>query len=248
MNKIYLKILQVKVRIWDYLCKIRMRTTMSDEHLSHVAMFHNIKTSEEKLVNPYECYDTELVEYIKYCKKLNMKFRSVDELLALPRELIKKNNCIITFDDGFASTYEIAAPILFELDIPFIVFITTSYIGHKGYMNKQQIYDLSKNPLCTIGLHSHEHVMWRFEKEQKLYKDFHECKKIISSIINSEPKYFAFPYGSMYAVSARNIKTVKRLGVKSIFLTSGLKINIKNLLYPYKIPRLDIPGYFNNRR
>ena len=48
----------------------------------------------------------------------------------------------ITFDDGHRSNAEIALPILKQLGLRGIFFITTDWIGRPGFMNEDQIREL----------------------------------------------------------------------------------------------------------
>lgn len=227
------------------ICKLIMATIMKNEKISHISMFHNVRKDNETLMDIYECHISELIDYIKYCQDIGMKFVSIDQLLSIkPSEAIQKY-CVLTFDDGFSSIYELVSPMLEIKKIPFIVYITTSFIDKKNYLSSSQLKKLSLNPMCTIGMHSNSHKMFRFEKQDFLEKDFIICKNKITEIIGKKPIHYAFPYGSSYACSKKNCRIIRELGVRSIAMTKALKLRKCDIKNPYYLPRLDIPGYYN---
>ena len=68
-----------------------------------------------------------------------------------------KRKILLTIDDGYLSFYENAWPILKEKKIPFILFVSTREVGKNGYMNWEQIKEISKENFVEIGNHSHSH-------------------------------------------------------------------------------------------
>ena len=76
-------------------------------------------------------------------------------------EYIKKNNntkkVLLTIDDGFSSFYKNAWPILKEEKIPFIIFVNTKNVGSSGYMNWEELREISQFNFVHIGNHSHSH-------------------------------------------------------------------------------------------
>ena len=66
-----------------------------------------------------------------------------------------KNNhkVLITIDDAFLSFYENAWPILKKNKIPFILFVSTEPVGKLGYMNWEQIKEVSSYDFAYIGNH-----------------------------------------------------------------------------------------------
>lgn len=63
----------------------------------------------------------------------------------------------ITFDDGFASTYQNALPILSSRNISGSVMVTTGYINTTGYMTWAQVKDLQNTYGWEIGSHTVTH-------------------------------------------------------------------------------------------
>lgn len=107
-------------------------------------------------------------------------------------------------------------------------------------MTSDQLKALSKNSLCTVGSHSINHVNLRQSDKRTSANEIIDSKFLIEKIINQEVKYFAYPYGSIYAVSTREISLVKEAGYKLAVATlrsSLSKIALKNNLF---LPRINI--------
>ena len=64
----------------------------------------------------------------------------------------------ITFDDGFASTYTNALPVLTERGIKATVYVTTDFIGSPGYMTWDQVISLQNDYGWEIGSHTVTHA------------------------------------------------------------------------------------------
>jgi hypothetical protein len=75
-------------------------------------------------------------------------------------------NYTLTFDDGTTDHYEYLHRFR---DIPTekIYFITTGFVGKKGYISKEQLEEMGNEPLTTIGGHGHYHTDMRGNKDLK---------------------------------------------------------------------------------
>lgn len=239
-KSVYSRISTIRSKlVWLY-----YRGSIINEIQPHISMFHDIYADGQMNGDPYACSIRDLIRYVDYCTELGLNFGSTDDLSngLFPH----KYQCLITFDDGFSSTLKLAAPELIKRNIPFTVFVTTSYLNQNCYLTSRQLEELSQIFLCNIGMHCHQHILWRYEKSINLSKDFNMCKKTIESITGKTPMDFAFPYGSYFAVSGSNIKTIRQMGVRTIFLTDQRKLVSKDYMNLCNgLPRLDIPGYFN---
>ena len=69
----------------------------------------------------------------------------------------KERKLLLTIDDGYQSFYEKAWPILKDLKIPFILFVSTREVGKRGYMSWKDIREIEKYDFVEIGNHSHTH-------------------------------------------------------------------------------------------
>ena len=79
----------------------------------------------------------------------------------------REKKILLTIDDAFSSFYLNAWPILKRDKIPFILFVSTEAVGKNGYMNWNEIIEISKEDFVFIGNHSHSHeylVKYEFNK------------------------------------------------------------------------------------
>lgn len=64
---------------------------------------------------------------------------------------------VITFDDGYSTDLEQAAPVLSDLDIPATFFLATGHMGREGMMTPSQARELSHIPGFELGSHGVTH-------------------------------------------------------------------------------------------
>lgn len=208
---------------------------------SFVAMFHDVVKPGVK-TDEFGIDEDKFEQIMNEWKRDGFDFVSMDTFI---NNFSTNKKIALTFDDGFASTYDLALNYLIPNKIPFTIFVTTTFLGKDGYISEDQLKELSRESLCTIGLHGNQHLAFRYEKNSFLVKDFLICKEKMDMILHDNIKYYyAFPYGSVYSVSYRNCKTIKKMGVKGVFVTRQRKVNQSDVKKAIYIPRLNIPGMF----
>ena len=147
--------------------------------------------------------------HIKILKDSNFQFISHKEF----KEYINIENIekkvLLTIDDGFSSFYENAWPILKKEKIPFIIFINTESIGSRGYMDWEEIKEISSYDFVHIGNHSHTHGYLADKSDEEIKKDLEISIKLFKEKLNHTTEFFAYPFGE-YKNSYKKI--VKELG------------------------------------
>ena len=116
---------------------------------------------------------------IDLVKSSGIKFISHKEF----EEFVNVNNSdkkiLLTIDDGFSSFYNKAWPILKKEKIPFIIFINTETIGANGYMNWDEIKEISHFDFVHIGNHSHSHDYLVDKTDEEIKRDLETAKKFL---------------------------------------------------------------------
>ena len=162
----------------------------------------------------------------------------------LNEEILKPNKVkkiLLTIDDGFQSFYDNAWPILKKKNIPFILFISTAYVGKKGYMNWEQIKEVEKSGLGIIGNHSHTHEYLVDQTNNQIINDINRAIKLFEKKLGHSPKYFSYPFGE-YSNDFKKI--LKNLNFNIAFgQHSGMIDSTKNSL---EFPRFPINEKYGN--
>ena len=83
-------------------------------------------------------------------------------------------------------------------------------------MNDHQLIELSKNPLFTIGMHTHTHPDLKGKHMAFQLEEITICKKTLNTKYRVDSNCLAYPYGRY---DDDTIKAVKKLKVKACFTT-----------------------------
>jgi len=134
-------------------------------------------------------------EHLKEIKKSEIEFINYKNFEKKIKNGIDKNYILLTIDDAFESFYLNAWPVLKEKKIPFILFVSTREIGKFGYMNWNQIKEITKSNLVTIGNHSHTHEYLIDWSDEKIKSDLETSIKIFKEQLGYSPEIFSYPFG-----------------------------------------------------
>lgn len=143
---------------------------------------------------------------------------------------------VLTFDDGFEDVYSIAWPYLKAKNIPFTVFVTVEKLNTEGYLTTEQLCELSKNELCTIGAHCYHHLPLSKLSEQEQEAELLMSKSEIEKIIKKPVLFMAFPYGSYNKTTLRILK--KTQAYKACCIVGRGFLNFISGFGHYEKPRI----------
>jgi len=141
---------------------------------------------------------------------------------------------LITIDDAFLSFYENAWPILKKRKIPFILFVSTEPVGKSGYMNWEQIKEVSSYDFAYIGNHSHTHEYLLNFSHSEFEKDIKNSIKIFKDKLGYNPIFFSYPFGEYNLKQTQFIKKNFKYGFGQ---HSGVIDSTKN---KFELPRFPI--------
>lgn len=129
-----------------------------------------------------------------------------------------------TFDDGGVSFLTIAAPILERYGFKGKFYISTSFLGTKGFLNKEQVRELHQRG-HYIGSHSHTHPerMDRLTGED-IKREWRLSQSILKDILGFAPNMASIPNG--YA-SKLVLDSMLESGIEMID-TSATRTTIKH--------------------
>jgi peptidoglycan/xylan/chitin deacetylase (PgdA/CDA1 family) len=178
--------------------------------------------------------------FLKFVHELKIRKCNIFSVDDLNQEMVKaKQGVVITFDDVFEDAYLYAFPILIKYNIPFCIFVSENIVDKEGYITSSELAMLAKEPLCTIGYHTKNHLLMRYLTPKEIEYES-DCSSLIQKI-NKDIKYFAFPYGSVYACSKRNIDIVKKKNYNFSFSTIAVPCTMSSIKkHKAFLPRINV--------
>lgn len=162
-----------------------------------VLTYHHVQTKESAVANKQtglSVYTEIFKEQMQYLKdkgynvvSMNILSNFFDSGTPVPAKSI-----LITFDDAYSDFYTDAYPILRDLGYPATVFVSTGLINNPGYLNWEQIQQMSGTILFANHTWSHKNVGVSSDVMQ--YEISTADLQLTEHGQNSQ-KIFAYPYG-----------------------------------------------------
>jgi peptidoglycan/xylan/chitin deacetylase (PgdA/CDA1 family) len=101
----------------------------------------------------------------------------------------------ITFDDGYRDNLTVALPLLEKFRLPMTLFVTAGFVDHKGYLSEEELSEISKHPLITIGAHGLWHRHFNRLPEDEARFELLESRHLLEEIIGKKVDLMAWPFG-----------------------------------------------------
>lgn len=167
-----------------------------------ILCYHSFAQScTSQLCTPANVFDRQM----QYLKDNNYRVISLAEFNQFLKynQRVPNRSVIITIDDGYRSTYDIAYPILKKFDYSATFFIYTDFVSAtKIALNWDQIREMRDGGM-EIGSHtlSHGDLTKKLEGEtskaylQRVERELLESKRIIDEQLQQDTIFLAYPYG-----------------------------------------------------
>jgi peptidoglycan/xylan/chitin deacetylase (PgdA/CDA1 family) len=142
----------------------------------------------------------------------------------------------LTFDDGYQSWYDVAAPILEEFSVPAVFFVCSGFIGLRGPaaaafcaqrlrrktvlepLDVGHLRDLAAHPLVEIGSHTMTHPDLRAVTDPAvLESEIGGDRRRLEDWTGRPVRWFAYPFGQRENTSAAARAYLERQGFEGAF-------------------------------
>lgn len=179
-----------------------------------VLCYHNIKKTNSS--DPYTVSIEEFRKQMTLLSEEGYSIISLEDFLKVKRSGGKcSKTVLLTFDDGYKGFHSLAYPILKKYNFPLILFLTTKFVHQGGeYLNWDEVHELYKEDLITIGAHTRSHHMLTKFSINTARREILGSKEEIENTLGIPVKAFSYPYGA-YNSFLRNL--VKSLGFRVAF-------------------------------
>jgi peptidoglycan/xylan/chitin deacetylase (PgdA/CDA1 family) len=105
----------------------------------------------------------------------------------------------ITFDDGFADTYE-ALAMLEARGLPSTVYITTGEVGRRDRLSPPQLAEIAAAASVEVGAHAVRHRRLDELERRELIGDVVGSKSQLEELVQRDVHSFAYPHGAFDGV------------------------------------------------
>ena len=105
----------------------------------------------------------------------------------------------ITFDDGHRDNLTVALPLLEKFQLPMTLFVTAGFPGREGYLSREDLREISKHPLVTIGAHGLWHRHFNRLTPDEARFELTESRRLLAGITGKTVDLLAWPYGECNA-------------------------------------------------
>lgn len=189
-----------------------------------VLMYHDIVTAKsDQNVSTLEVQ--KFREQMNYLKKNGWTTITPHQLEAwvTKKKALPKKSVLITFDDGYASTINLAYPILKQHGFQATSFLITSRINRPGTVSDQDI--IRTRDVYSYQNHTHVFHMFntltnlsllQYESEYAILEDLQQANEIIEEILGPDHTVtvHAYPYGKR---SPQAIRALTSAGITSAY-------------------------------
>ncbi len=217
-----------------------------------VLAYHGVDdpAGEGVAANPYsvtpEAFEAQLVAV----RQAGFEFVTLAEYRdLLGGRLATRPSVLLTFDDGYLSTWENAAPILHRLGIPALVFVVTDLIGtwnrwddgtgvgRLPLMSRDQLLQLSDQG-WEVGSHTSRHDHLPMMRTQRLREDLAQARTALQELGLPAASALAYPYGEH---TARVRRLTEKAGY-SMGFALGDRTGSVAKGRRYALPRIEVTG------
>jgi len=130
-----------------------------------------------------------------------------------------------TFDDGHASNYEFALPILSSCALSSIFFVTVNWIGTPRYMTWQQVRTI-QSAGHEIGSHTLSHPLLTHCSDAELAKEIGGSKELLENHLGAPVRSISFP-GGRY--NRRVVEACQKAAYAQIYTSDPYSRNIDDV-------------------
>lgn len=136
--------------------------------------------------------------------------------LAKAVEMGQRDLLQITFDDGNASDFTIALPMLLEAGIAGSFFILAGRLDRPGSLTVSQLQEMARSGM-TIGSHGYDHVNWTKADDRTMRRELYDSRARIEECLGSPVDSISIPFG---AFDRRVLELVADAGYQRVHTSS----------------------------
>lgn len=156
-----------------------------------ILVYHTISSPAEPLPGDIDISPEKFDRQLRWLSSWH-RVVTLDETLGSDS---RARGVAITFDDGFRDNLTVALPLLEKFRLPITLFVAAGFVGQANYLSADELRELARHPLVTIGAHGlwHRHFTRLSNDEARL--ELRESRSLLKNITGRKIDLMAWPYG-----------------------------------------------------
>ncbi len=184
--------------------------------------------------DPYTIFLEDFEAQLQLIKDLNFRVINLNELVAClyKQTPLPKNALAITFDDGYQTDYQFAAPALQKMNFTATFFLALMNLDRKTrWFEYEQLLQQG----FAVGSHTVNHPNLTKMPPDQAQNELKQSKQTIENHLNAQIDHFALPYGLF---NEKIIEIAKKTGYQSV---SNTQFGFNNInTSPFYLKRWNI--------
>jgi peptidoglycan/xylan/chitin deacetylase (PgdA/CDA1 family) len=115
-------------------------------------------------------------------------------------------------------------------------------------MDWNELTELARDPLVTIGAHTVNHVMLAKATDAVVRSEIKMGQTVLEAALGRRPVHLAYPYGGRDVAGPREFRIAKELGFKTAVTTRPGMLYAAHVDHFAALPRLSVNGQFQQGR
>ena len=165
--------------------------SIAKSHMHSVLVYHSISAPPEPMLGEIDISPERFAQQLRWLSRR----RDVVPLVETLSERKKGRSVAITFDDGYRDNLTVALPLLEKFRLPMTLFVTAGFVDRDGYLSEEELRELSRHPLITIGAHGlwHRHFN-RLDLDDARF-ELIESRRLLEGMTGRRVDLMAWPFG-----------------------------------------------------
>ena len=160
-----------------------------------VLVYHTISSPAEPMPGDIDISPRKFERQLRWLSKWHHVVRLDETLTANSRA----RGVAITFDDGWRDNLTVALPLLEKFRLPITLFVAAGFVGRDGYLSAEELREISRHPLVTIGAHGLWHRHFTRLSPEDARMELRESRSRLKKITGRKIDLMAWPYGDCNA-------------------------------------------------